>query len=56
MNDNDREDPRSDRTRIAEIRADAVKQGEAGNGRAPPEPLTVSDRTGDGRHQDLDQQ
>ena len=56
MNDNDREDPRSDRTRIGEPRADAVKPGETGNGYAPPEPLALSGRTGDVRHQDLDQQ
>ncbi|MBN8811645.1 MULTISPECIES: hypothetical protein [unclassified Sphingomonas] len=56
MNDNDREDPRSDRTRIGETRADAVKPGETGNGHAPPEPLALSGRTGDVRHQDLDQQ
>ncbi len=56
MNDNDREDQRSDRPRIAETRADAVKRGEAGGSHAPPGPLAVSSPTGDVRHQDLDQQ
>ncbi|MFS2109134.1 hypothetical protein ACCC88_05585 [Sphingomonas sp. Sphisp140] len=60
MNDDKREDPRSDLQQIAEARADAVKRGEGGSGHSPLEDPGASDgvggTAGDVKNQDSEAQ
>jgi hypothetical protein len=60
MNDNKREDSRSDLEQIVEARSDAVKAGEGGDGASPLAPSGVPDgvggTAGEVKNQGADQQ
>lgn len=60
MNDQTREDARSDLEQVVEARADAVKRGDGGSGRSPLEDPGASDgvggTAGDVKNQDADAQ